>query len=117
MENRFEKLIYATLLLLLFSAPAIAQPFRKLTAGDFRGPAQPASSGDVAFTKCTIEYSYTAHRQKGYYQLEFNINLVMNSDESWMDRGRINTPAMMAEILKHEQGHYNLAYLEQQELL
>lgn len=117
MGYRFERLVYATLLLLLFSAAALAQPYRRLTVSDFRGTPQPGQHGEIAFTNCTIEYSYIPHRQNGYYLLDFNIKLVMNSDQSWLDRKRITTAAMMAEILKHEQGHYNLAYLEQQELL
>ena len=117
MENRFGKIVYATLLLLLCSAPAFAQPYRKLTSGDFRGAPQPGSAGELAFTNCMIEYSYTPHPRNGYYELDFNIKLVMLHDQSWMDRRKIPSQTRMDEILKHEQGHYNLAYLEQQELL
>ncbi|HZY39503.1 MAG TPA: hypothetical protein VFE53_22760 [Mucilaginibacter sp.] len=117
MGKRFEELIYATLLLLIFSASASAQPYRRLTPADFRGAARPGNFAEVAETSCTIEYAYTARRENDYYVLSFNIRLIMNNDQSWMDRSRVNTPALMAEILKHEQGHYNISYLEQQELL
>jgi len=117
MGKRFEQLIYTTLFLLLFSAAASAQPFKILTANDFRGAPAPGSSAEVAETRCTIEYSYTAHPENNYYILSFTITLIMNSDQSWMDRSKVNTPALKAEILKHEQGHYNISYMEQQELL
>ena len=42
---------------------------------------------------------------------------MVNRDRSWMDKERINSAGMLAEVLKHEQGHYIIAYLEQQELL
>jgi hypothetical protein len=42
----------------------------------------------------------------------------MNNYKSWMDKARITSAAeSLAEILKHEQGHYNIAYLEQQEVI
>lgn len=34
-----------------------------------------------------------------------------------MDKGNITSSEMLSEVLKHEQGHYIIAYLEQQELL
>ena len=34
-----------------------------------------------------------------------------------MDKKRVISVEMLDEILKHEQGHYNIAYLEQQEIL
>jgi uncharacterized HAD superfamily protein len=117
MGKRFEKLIYTTLLLLFISAAASAQPYRKLTTDDFRGTANPGNTDEVAITNCTIEYSFTARPENDYYILSFNIKLIMNADQSWMDWRRITTPALRAEILKHEQGHYNISYLEQQELL
>jgi hypothetical protein len=117
MGKRFEQLIYTTLLLLLTTAAVSAQPYKKLTADDFAGTPLSNNSGEVAETDCTIEYSYTAHRENGYYMLSFNIQLIMNRDQSWLDRHKVNTPALMAEILKHEQGHYNISFMEQQELL
>lgn len=41
----------------------------------------------------------------------------MNNYKSWLDRSRIINSEQLSEILKHEQGHYNIAYLEQQEVL
>ncbi len=34
-----------------------------------------------------------------------------------MDKRKVTSPEMLAEILKHEQGHYIIAYMEQQELI
>ncbi len=95
---------------------ASAQPYRQLTADDFEG-APRSHTGVIAYTNCTIDFRYEAYRKNGYYSLDFNIRLIMNKDRSWMDMSRITSPEMLAEILKHEQGHYIIAYLEQQELL
>ena len=115
MKLRIERIVYVALLVFFCSA-AFAQPYRRLTPNDFRGVPK-TSGGAVAFTNCSIEFSYVAKKESYYYVLTFNIHLTMNSNESWMDRTKINTPSMMTEILKHEQGHYNIAYMEQQELL
>ncbi len=115
MGIKIEKIVYTTLLLFLCAA-AVAQPYKRLMSADFQGePNGPA--GDIAFTNCAITYTYKAHREGDYYKLDFSILLMMDHYRSWIDRNQVNTPERMAEILKHEQGHYNLAYLEQQELL
>jgi hypothetical protein len=116
MTLKIDRLIYIGLLL-LFCTTAFGQPYRKLTVNDFRGEPNTKAGPVVAYTNCSIEFSYVAKREHDYYILTFDIHLTMNSNESWMDKSRITSPAMMAEILKHEQGHYNIAYMEQQELL
>jgi len=100
----------------LFCTSTNAQPFHRLTADDFRGAANSLGEG-VAYTNCSIEYRYLARRERDYYVLTFTVRLKMNNDISWIDRRIIRTPELLAEILKHEQGHYNIAYMEQQELL
>jgi hypothetical protein len=95
---------------------ASAQPYRRLTAADFEGTPRSHTSV-IAYTNCSIDFKYQAHRKNGYYLLDFDIRLVMNRDKSWIDRSRITSPEMLEEILKHEQGHYIIAYLEQQEVL
>src|SRR5437879_3743509 len=95
---------------------ASAQPYRRLTADDFEGTPRSHASV-IAYTNCSIDFKYQAHRKNGYYLLDFGITLVMNRDKSWIDRSRITSQEMLEEILKHEQGHYIIAYLEQQELL
>lgn len=101
----------------LFCNAVEAQPFRHLTAGDFEGVPRDNGRGVIAYTNCTIDFSYQATRKDSYYLLNFNISLRLNSNKSWMDKRRITSRDMMAEVLKHEQGHYTIAYLEQQELL
>jgi hypothetical protein len=116
MRSGIEKLVYTTLLV-IFCGAALGQPYRKLTADDFLGVPQNAGTNNIAYTNCSITYTYKAHREGDYYSLDFNILLAMNHYRSWIDRRQVNTRESMAEILKHEQGHYNLAYMEQQELL
>jgi len=100
-----------------FCTQAFSQPYRKLTVNDFRGV--PGNGGDraVAYTYCSIEFSYTAKRENDYYVLTFYIKLVMKNDQSWIDLHKITSKDMLTEILKHEQGHYNISFMEQQELL
>jgi hypothetical protein len=112
----FRRVICAIALYIGCQQVASAQVYRQLTAGDF-GAAPQSHSLTIAYTRCTIDFKYQARRKNGYYQLFFNIRLDMNRNMSWMDRSRIASPQMLAEVLKHEQGHYNIAYMEQQELL
>jgi uncharacterized HAD superfamily protein len=117
MGKKFGRLICIPLLLIFLSAAARAQPYKRLTVDDFRGIPGPANSVVVAKTNCTIEYRYSARPENDYYILNFTITLTMNRDRSWMDRRRLPNAAAVAEILKHEQGHYDISYMEQQELL
>jgi hypothetical protein len=116
MELRIRRLIFVAVLM-FFCGQAFSQPYKKLTVNDFKGV--PGSGGDaaVAYTFCSIEFSYTARPEKDYYVLTFYIKLIMNNDQSWMNLKKITTREMLEEILKHEQGHYNISYMEQQELL
>jgi hypothetical protein len=104
-------------LLLLASSPLFAQPFRQLMAGDFQGTPRFNNRGVVAYTNCTIDFRFQASNRDGEYILHFNVRLDMNSNRSWIDRSKISSAQSLTEILKHEQGHYNIAYLEQQEVL
>ena len=94
-----------------------AQSFHQLTLDDFEGVPRANAGVVIAYTNCTIDYRYRATRKNGYYLLDFDITLILNHDKSWVDKGRVSSREMLAQILKHEQGHYNIAYLEQQELL
>jgi hypothetical protein len=116
MKIRFARLIYSVVLWLSFTV-AYAQPYHKLTVGDFHGNPNTNNTGVIAYTNCSIEFSYTAHREKDYYILNFVIKLNMNNDKSWMNKSKVTSSEILTEILKHEQGHYNIAYMEQQELL
>lgn len=107
----------AAMCVLMMIAPASAQSFHQLTANDFLGTPRANAGGVVAYTNCTIDYRYQARREGRGYRLNFNIRLILNNNKSWLDRSRVNTPQQLSEILKHEQGHYTIAFLEQQELL
>ncbi len=109
--------ICAIALLCFAFNPALAQPHRLLTVNDFQGAPQPNGRGVIAYTNCTIDFKYQASRGDGNYILHANVRLSMNNYKSWIDRSRINSNEQLQEILKHEQGHYTIAYLEQQEVL
>lgn len=100
-----------------FITPAFTQPYRMLTPDDFKGPPLVNNGGMLAYTNCSIDYRYEAKKQTNYYLLNFTITLKVNDTVSWLDRKRIISADMMDEVLKHEQGHYIIAYMEQQELL
>jgi hypothetical protein len=104
-------------ILLFFITAAYAQPYHTLTVDDFRGAPRTNNGEVVAYTNCSIDFRYEARRERDYYKLNFNIELTVNTDKSWMDKRRVTSQEMLAEILKHEQGHYIIAYMEQQELL
>jgi hypothetical protein len=110
------RMVCAIVLLACGIQMALAQQYHQLTADDFEGTPR-SHTGIIAYTNCTIDFSYQAYRKNGYYRLDFDIRLILNRGRSWMDKSRITSSEMLAEILKHEQGHYIIAYLEQQELL
>lgn len=95
--------------------PVKAQSYHQLNINDFQGSPQ-RSTGNIAYTNCMVDFSYQPVYTRGYYHLTFYIKMKMNKDRSWIDRAKVNSPDMVAEVLKHEQGHYIFAYLMQQEL-
>ena len=103
-------------LLVFFKEKVSGQPYHQLTITDFKG-APASGAGMVAYTNCSITFQYSAHRESNYYILDFNIGLILNTDKTWLDKRMVKSDAMLADILKHEQGHYTIAYMEQQELL
>jgi predicted secreted Zn-dependent protease len=114
---KFLRAACACTLLLIAACTVSAQPFRRLTVDDFRSAPLANSRGVVAYTNCSINFSYQVSVSNNVYRLNFNVNLTINHDRSWIDRSRITSRELLAEILKHEQGHYNIAYLEQQEVI
>jgi hypothetical protein len=117
MMLKYLRAICAFAILCFVVSTALAQPHRLLTVNDFRGEPRPNGRGVVAYTNCTIDFKFQANRDNGNYTVHFNVRLMMNNDKSWIDRSRIRSQETLAEILKHEQGHYNIAYLEQQEVI
>jgi hypothetical protein len=94
-----------------------ASSYHQLSAEEFSGIPE-ANSGDVvANINCYIDFNYRAQSEKGNYHLICEIRLVFNKNGSWINKKRVLSPSMMEDILNHEQGHYAIAYMEQQELL
>jgi len=99
--------------------PSAAQQhdYHQLSINDFQGVPRPNGTDVIAYTNCTIDFHYEATPRNGYYLLNFRITLQMNHDRSWMDKRRVTSQKQLDEILRHEQGHYAIAFMEQQELL
>jgi hypothetical protein len=104
-------------LLGLLNSTMAQDGYRQLTGNDFRGI--PHSTGDncIALTYCSIDYHYHVTTEKNNYHLTFNVEVILDRERSWLDRKRIVSEQMMAEVLKHEQGHYTIAYMEREEIL
>jgi predicted secreted Zn-dependent protease len=96
---------------------ASAQQFHQLTVNDFAGAPRVNTRGVVAYTNCTIDFKYQANRVNSGYILNAFVKLMLNTEKSWIDKSRITSTQILAEVINHEQGHYNIAYMEQQELL
>ncbi len=91
--------------------------YHRLSADEFEG--KPGGmAGAIAYTNCSIDFHYrVTNDSRNNIIVTPDVQLVFNRDKSWIDKRRILNSAMMAAILKHEQGHYTIAYMEQQELL
>ncbi|WP_462264098.1 DUF922 domain-containing protein [Mucilaginibacter sp.] len=111
---RFSALLLAGL---LYSSALLAQGWRQLTVDDFGGQPPGSSSAYIAYTNCQVSYSYDARVRNGRYVLTFFVNMNMNQQKSWMNKAQVMQSGKLEQVLAHEQGHYNIAYLEQQELL
>ncbi len=120
MMQRYVRWIGACLLFIFFTTVASAQrgqQYRLLNETDFTG-AVPAGSGFfVAHTSCNVTMRYNVSNYRSNYRLTFYIDLVFNPERSWINRQMITTADMMAEVLHHEQGHYLIAFLMQQEMI
>lgn len=112
------KIGYVLALALLIETGVAAQGYHQLSINDFQG-VRPRhdQTNSIAYTHCSIDFHYHAMSERGNYRLTFDIKLILDKDQSWIDKNRIISEAMLAEVLKHEQGHYVIAYMEQQEVL
>ncbi|HEY0243996.1 MAG TPA: hypothetical protein VGC01_00400 [Mucilaginibacter sp.] len=111
--------IGAIAVLFLFGRPGSAQslPYHQLSAEEFKGMPNISSGDIVAYTNCFIDFNYHATSQKGIYRLNCNIKLVFDKNKSWINKRKVLSSTMLEQVLNHEQGHYILAYMEQQELI
>jgi hypothetical protein len=103
--------------LLLFSLPftGMAQAYHRLAARDFAGT-PPPDDAFAAYTYCYVNYFYNATRYNGNYTVSFNVQLMLGTNRSWIRFNQVKTRELLQEILRHEQGHYNIAYLMRNEL-
>lgn len=115
----FVRVICALVIALCVDNLAFAQSsYRQLTVNDFRGSPQVTGDNTVAHTKCTIDFKYyLAGIRDGAYQLTFDVRVSVRQDRSWINFNRVNSQTMLRRVLNHEQGHYNISCLEQQEIL
>jgi len=94
---------------------ARAQYYHRLAASDFQGA---PSAGDqaLAYTNCNVQYTYQAIKHNNTYTVDFNVELVFNRDKSFIRLNWVKDQDMLLHVLRHEQGHYNIAYLMRVEL-
>jgi hypothetical protein len=107
--------------ILIFRLVGMAQTtgfYHQLSAEEFDGIPELTNDGNIiAYTNCYIDFNYRAKSEKGIYHLTCDVKLVFNKDKSWINKKRVYSATMMEEVLKHEQGHYFIAFMEQQELI
>lgn len=101
----------------IINAAKAQQGYHQLIVNDFQGPPRATGDNTIAYTHCSIDYRYHVIGQKNSYRLTFDVKLILDKDQSWLDKRHVQSQQMLADILKHEQGHYNIAYMEQQEIL
>jgi hypothetical protein len=97
---------------LFLCTPAVvrAQSYHRLAARDFTG-SPPAENGDIAYTKCDVEYTYQVVRHNRDYDVTFDVRLNMDNYRSYIRLDHVSTRDQLQQILRHEQGHYNIAFL------
>ncbi|MDB5002156.1 MAG: hypothetical protein JWQ34_381 [Mucilaginibacter sp.] len=118
MRLRFVRVLCAAGLWLSINNLASAQDgYHQLTVEDFRGSPRPGDNNAIAHTKCSINFHYEGAGQGDNFKLNFDVRLTVDRDRSWIDRKRVTDNKQLARILSHEQGHYTISYMEQQELM
>jgi len=105
------------ILFLISGTPFLAQAqyYHRLAASDFEG-SPPSESNAMAYTNCNVQYSYQAVKHNNVYNINFNVELVFNRDKSYIRLNWVKDQDMLLHVLRHEQGHYNIAYLMKCEL-
>ncbi len=91
--------------------------YHQLSVDEFAG--KPGGiPGMVAYTSCYIDFRCRVTNDKrNNINVIADVQLIFNRDKSWIDKRKVSSATMMADILKHEQGHYTIAYMQQQELI
>jgi hypothetical protein len=118
MIMRLVRVMYVIALCLFIGNVALAQgSYHQLLASDFRGIPNSGSNSAIAHTKCSINFHYEATGGEDNFRLIFDARLTVDHARSWIDMKRVVDNKQLARILSHEQGHYTISYMEQQELL
>jgi hypothetical protein len=100
------------LIILLSAAPGFvnAQSYHRLAARDFNGT-PPPENGDIAYTNCHVDYTYQVIHRNNNYDISFNVLLNMDNNHSYIRLEHVSDREQLQQILRHEQGHYNIAFL------
>ncbi|MGF7079247.1 DUF922 domain-containing protein [Mucilaginibacter sp. UYCu711] len=118
MRVRFTGVIGVAALILCLNNWVLAQgSYRQLTAADFGGIPNPGDNNAIAHTKCSINFHYEGAGQGDRFKLIADVRLTVDHQRSWIDMKQVTDKKHLARILSHEQGHYTISYMEQQELL
>jgi hypothetical protein len=88
----------------------MAQSYHRLAAGDFVGT-PPPDNGDIAYTNCHVDYTYQVIHHDNNYDISFNVQLSMDNYRSYIRLDHVSGREQLQQILRHEQGHYNIAFL------
>jgi hypothetical protein len=88
----------------------IAQSYHRLAARDFAGT-PPPENGDIAYTNCHVDYTYQVIHHNNDYDISFNVQLNMDNYHSYIRLDHVRDREQLLQILRHEQGHYNIAFL------
>jgi hypothetical protein len=87
-----------------------AQSYRRLAARDFNGT-PPQQNNDIAYTNCHVDYTYQVIRHNNTYDVNFDVQLTMDNNRSYIRLDQISSREQLLQVLRHEQGHYNIAFL------
>jgi len=101
------------LLFVFFAFNCYSQQYRKLTLDDFIGQVEENSSRD-AYTSWRVSYRYKPSQQQNKY--DFLVTLHFMSEKSWLRRDETTSSSYLQELLNHEQGHFAIGALMQQEV-
>ena len=118
MGNRYvlmKRLMIGALLWAGFANAQGTPGYHQLRAEEFEGMPEFNRADVVAYTHCYIDFNYHAKSERGVYRLTAEVKLQFNRDKSWINKRKVFSTKMLDDILDHEQGHYTIAYMEQQE--
>jgi len=102
----------------VYLARAQSSGYHQLRVEEFQGFPDVTSRDNVAYTNCYIDFNYHAKSERGStVLLTCDVKLIFDREKSWINHTKVTSAKMIKDILDHEQGHYMIAYMEQQELL